>query len=89
MAHVVEDALNDAGAFGARQAKAIVDDIRQIGAGQRACVKTIVRSSDTRVGHNILHPFVATSAPPRSRRYAIANTPNRQLDFWQVFQSDQ
>ena len=34
MAHVVQDALDQLRRFGARQAKPIVNDVRQVGAGQ-------------------------------------------------------
>src|SRR4051812_43408105 len=35
MAHVVQNALDDAGAFGARKAELAVNDVRQVSAGQR------------------------------------------------------
>jgi hypothetical protein len=52
-AHVEKHALDQAGGFRARQAKLAMDDIRQIGPGQRARMQaTIVpRTGDTRVSH--------------------------------------
>jgi hypothetical protein len=67
MAHVVENALHEAGRLGARQAKLAMDDIREVRPGERStkpCFFTQTR--DPEIRHNILPPL--TASPRRAIR---------------------
>ena len=77
----MEHALDQAGALGARQAQAVMDNVGQIGAGQRARMKTVVRTRDTRIRHRNLRPQKIRLAPHSQVVTLPQTTPVYKLTF--------
>src|SRR5437868_8087968 len=78
-AHVVQDALDDAGALGARQAELAMHDVREVGARQRvAGVGFVIDPRDPEIGHNSLPPCSALTR--RQLRIRNGIPPCRQFD---------
>jgi hypothetical protein len=62
----MEHSLDHAGAFGARNAQPVVNDVGQVGTGQRARLQS-VRTGNPRISHNL-------SPPPEMRHPALVIT---------------
>ena len=65
MAHVVQHALDELGRFRAGQSEPVVDDVRQVGAGQRPAQSSLLaHPSDAEVGHLYWFSRPKTPRPP-------------------------